>query len=78
MTEGHATVHGTVAGFFFFGFSHQHCWFEQFAKPSKETVVVESGGRRAALQCPACHTTVILGSMPEAKASPPWLEEDDT
>ena len=74
MKRGQVSVHGTALGFVVVGFSHQHCWFEEFERDAEEQVIVESNGRRGAYRCPKCKTVVIPNKEPEPDGFPAYLE----
>jgi len=72
MDQGKVCVRGTLLGFLFVGFSHQHCWFESRTTGSKKIIVRSRNGlfTRAdaevanppAYHCKDCGTSVIIGA----------------
>lgn len=51
--RGSLSVHGTLLGFLFAGWSYQHCWFKGRGK-NEEQVVLRSGERTSGFRCVAC------------------------
>jgi hypothetical protein len=56
---GSVSVHGTLVGFLFVGFSLQHCWFK--ARNAKEKIVLNSRGRKSGFRCKACGFVGMYG-----------------
>ena len=56
MTEGRASVEGTILGFIMFGLSSQHLWFKHGKSMKK---IIQSSGRKPGFICPKCGTVVI-------------------
>lgn len=59
MRGGKVEIHGTVGGFFVFGLSHQHLWFEPSDGSYKEKIVLESNGNSKASFCDKCKTIIL-------------------
>ena len=59
MKSGWVEIKGSLLGFLLVGFSYGHLWFRQLSGKGK--IVVHFGGGRAAYNCPACGTIVMLG-----------------
>jgi hypothetical protein len=76
MRRGQVSVHGTALGFLFIGLSHQHCWFEEFERNTKEKVIVPSNGSRPACSCPKCSAVVILQKAQESEGLSKWIESE--
>jgi hypothetical protein len=59
MRVGTATIRGTLLGFMFYGFSHQHLWFKPADGSRAEGKVLGSGQSTRAFHCERCRLTVI-------------------
>lgn len=69
MEEGNASLHSTVLGFLFFGFSAHHCWFKPKGSGKERIIVHNKNGFRSpkkdetvnppAWYCNRCGTTII-------------------
>ena len=66
--HGSVSVHGTRLGFFFVGFSYQHCWFK--GRSAKEQIVIHSDRRTRGFRCLKC------GFVGVYKASPPPVDPE--
>ena len=59
LERGSVSVHGTLVGFLFVGFSVQHCFFKP--RDGKEQVVLTSRNRRRGFRCKACGFVGMFG-----------------
>jgi len=66
MHAGVAEVRGTFWGFVFYGWSHQHLWFQPVGG-DKRMKIVGSGEASAAHRCEACGAVAIPPPKPFAE-----------
>ncbi len=59
LERGYLTVRGTKLGFFFFGFSYQHCWFKPQGR--EKEVVLGSQAKRHGVRCTGCGFVGMMG-----------------
>jgi hypothetical protein len=59
MVGGKSKIHGTIGGFFVFGLSHQHLWFEPSDGSYKEKIVLEPNRYTKSSFCNKCKIMVI-------------------
>jgi len=57
MEEGTLELHGTLWGFFMFGFSYHNLYFKSNNESEKEMLVMENSDKLSGYFCPKCQIT---------------------
>jgi hypothetical protein len=60
LCPGLVTVHGTLLGFLWYGWSYQHCFWRSDQEPTNEVKIVGSNCFVQAFRCDACELTVVM------------------